>query len=78
MRNSTPVEVELNGPPPHADRPAGEQVAGRARRSLAQTASDGQEGELRAVRQVPERHAPARAHGQHPAVTTDRRVSIIN
>ena len=52
----TPVEVELDRPPPHADRAAGEQVA-RGLEHQVPGVADRQEGELGAAGQVPEHHA---------------------
>ena len=77
MRNSPRSGVELDRPPLHADRAAGDQVA-RGLEHQVPGVADRQEGELGAVGQVPEHHAPVRADGQHPAVMPDRRACIID
>src|SRR5262249_19749961 len=65
------IGVELDRPPPHADGPAREELAGRFEDNVPGE-SDRQEGELRAAGQVPEHHPPGRSHSQHPAVMPDR------
>ena len=72
-----PIAVELDRPAQHADRAAGEQVARRLEHQVPGV-PDRQETELRAAGQVPEHHAPVRAHGQHSTVVPDRRTVIID
>ena len=70
----TAVQVELSRPPIHANRPAGQQIACCLEDHVARL-TDGQGGKLRAQGQIPKKHAPIGAHGEHPAVVADRRVS---
>ena len=72
----TPVAVEPNRPPPHADRPAGQQVARCFEQQILGSA-DPQKGELRAAGNVPEHHAAGSCPGPaSPAIGPDRHTPI--
>ena len=79
MRNSPRFGIEPNRPPLHAERPTvSVSKSPDASNSSVPGLSDRQERQFRAAGQVPERHAPVRAHCQHPAVAADRWSVIIN